>query len=199
MSIATPVPVISGTKLFDYNFEDRTGRNDDSDWDDIYERLFFRVSRDPVGHRINIYKVAYRMMRRDKSHWELEPDVVLEFNANQSLGQITYGTELYKCTFPMSRYLKKTSFFGGSSLIRKFVGSDGNEYKWSHRSVQGQEWTCTTGAHETIVAHYDLLPEGSIAYRISGNNLIVRNRYAGLSIEYLATLIIMRQILQYNL
>jgi hypothetical protein len=41
---------------------------------------------------------------------------------------------------------------------------------------------CTTGANETIVAHYDLLPEGSIAYRISGNNLVVRNRYAGLSI-----------------
>jgi hypothetical protein len=41
---------------------------------------------------------------------------------------------------------------------------------------------CTTGANETIVAHYELLPEGSIAYRISGNNLVVRNRYAGLSI-----------------
>ncbi|KAF8332982.1 hypothetical protein F5887DRAFT_994989 [Amanita rubescens] len=197
--VISPVPMISGTSKFDYTFEDRTGRNDDSDWDDIYERLFFRVCRDPDGRRINIYNVAYRMMRRDKSHWGIEPDVVLEFNANKALGQITYATELYKCTFQMSRYLRKTSFFGGSSLIRKFTGSDGNEYKWSHRSVQGQEWTCTTGAIDTIVAHYDLLPEGSIAYRISGHNLIVRNKYAGLSIEYLATLIIMRHILQYDL
>ena len=41
---------------------------------------------------------------------------------------------------------------------------------------------CTTGPNETVVAHYDLLPEGSFAYRISGNNLVVRNRYAALSI-----------------
>lgn len=111
--VISPVPMISGTSKFDYTFEDRTGRNDDSDWDDIYERLFFRVCRDPDGRRINIYNVAYRMMRRDKSHWGIEPDVVLEFNANKALGQITYATELYKCTFQMSRYLRKTSFFGG--------------------------------------------------------------------------------------
>lgn len=51
------------------------------------------------------------------------------------------------------------------------------------RAVQALTKTqCTTGTNDTIVAHYDLLPEGSIAYRISGHNLIVRNRYAGLSI-----------------
>jgi hypothetical protein len=51
------------------------------------------------------------------------------------------------------------------------------------RAVSGLMTTqCTTGAIDTIVAHYDLLPEGSIAYRISGHNLIVRNKYAGLSI-----------------
>ncbi len=111
--VISPVPMISGTSKFDYTFEDRTGRNDDSDWDDIYERLFFRTCRDPDGRRINIYNVAYRMMRRDKSHWGIEPDVMLEFNANRALGQITYATELYKCTFQMSRYLRKTSFFGG--------------------------------------------------------------------------------------
>ncbi|KIL58168.1 hypothetical protein M378DRAFT_86870 [Amanita muscaria Koide BX008] len=200
--------MISGTQRFDYTFEDRTGRNLDSDWDDIYERLYFRVCPAPTSpdegqnernkNKIHIYNVAYRMMRRDHSHVNLDPDVVLEFNG-RSLGQITYDTELYRCTFQIGKYIKKTSFFGGSSLIRKFTGSDGNEYKWSHGIVEGQEWTCTTGPNEIIVAHYDLLPAGSIAYRISGHNLVVKNKWAGLSIEFLSTLIIMRHVQQHNL
>ncbi|KAF8635026.1 hypothetical protein AX17_004045 [Amanita inopinata Kibby_2008] len=199
MSLAIcPVPMISGSQHYDYTFEDRTGRNDNSDWDDIYERLFFRVAHAQEGNTINIYDVGYRMRRRDNSHLQLQPVVVLEFDANQSLGKITYATELYRRSFSMSRYLKKTTFFGGS-LIRKFTGSDGKEYKWSHKIVEGQQWTCTTGQEENIVAHYDLLPEDSIAYRISGNNLVVRNRFAALSLEYLATLTIMRHIAQHNL
>ena len=112
-TVINPVPMISGTQHLDFTFEDRTGRNDDSDWDDIYERLFFRACRAREGNKICIYNVAYRMMRRDHSHWEQEPEVVLEFKPNQSMGQITYATELYSCTFQMSHYLKKTSFFGG--------------------------------------------------------------------------------------
>lgn len=204
-----PVPMISGTQRYDYTFEDRTGRNYDSDWDDIWERLYFRVCQEPSSpertdslepnkSKINIYNVEYRMMRRDHSHVDFYPNVVLEFNGH-NLGQITYDTELYKCTFQMGKYIKKTSFFGGSSLLRKFTGSDGNEYKWCHKVVEGQEWTCTTGQNEMIVAHYDLLPEGYVAYRISGHNLVVRNKWAALSIEFLATLIIMRHIHQHNL
>lgn len=136
--------------------------------------------------------------RKNRQHLDFYPNVVLEFNGH-NLGQITYDTELYKCTFQMGKYIKKTSFFGGSSLLRKFTGSDGNEYKWCHKVVEGQEWTCTTGQNEMIVAHYDLLPEGYVAYRISGHNLVVRNKWAALSIEFLATLIIMRHIHQHNL
>ncbi|KAF5358768.1 hypothetical protein D9758_008570 [Tetrapyrgos nigripes] len=86
-----------------------------------------------------------------------------------------------------------------SSLFRKFIGSDGREYRWSHRTTPGQEWTLTTGTENYLVAHFDLKPPDVRAYDVSGNTLTVHEAFIHLSVEILATLTIMRHIAQHNL
>ncbi|THU90300.1 hypothetical protein K435DRAFT_760451 [Dendrothele bispora CBS 962.96] len=184
-----------------YVFEDRTGQLLGSDFDDMYDRLFFRVSR-PVPNKpvTMIYDMGRRATRhRDSLPFKRDPIAILEFGQGESLGNITYCTQKgsTNVSIPMNRYLRKTSLFGGS-LSRKFTGSDGREYRWSYRTTPGQEWTLTTGDNY-LVAHFDLKPPDVWVMDVSGNTLTVYETFIHLSVEILATLTIMRHIAQYNL
>ncbi|KAJ8518513.1 hypothetical protein ONZ45_g4438 [Pleurotus djamor] len=178
-----------------YTLEDRTALISSSDFDDIYDRLFLRVARNPRSTSTRIYKMKHRSSRhRDSQPFTNEPVVILDFASDESLGNITFTQA--KFTVPMSRYLRKTSLFGGS-LSRKFTGSDGREYTWNRSCVQGQEWTCTTD--NMIVGHYDLKPVQQRVYGTSGNTLKVYQPFFHMAIEIVASLTIMRHIAQFNL
>ena len=88
----------------------------------------------------------------------------------------------------MSRYLRRSGFFG-SSLSRRFTASDGGEYKWEFRTRPGQEWSCVI--EDTVIAHYDI--------SVAGAALIIEDEFANLTVELLTTLLIMRHIEKYNL
>ncbi|KAJ4468308.1 hypothetical protein J3R30DRAFT_3410387 [Lentinula aciculospora] len=181
-----------------YIFEDRTGQLYASDFDDMYDRLFYRVTRDPQRPSMMVYDMGRRASRhRDSLPFSRRPIAILEFKPDQSLGSICYASN-GNVAVPMNRYLRRTSMFGGS-LSRKFMGSDGREYRWSHRSIQGQEWTCTTGTENFVVAHFDLKPADVPAYDVSGNTLTIFEQFIHLSVEMLASLTIMRHIAQHNL
>jgi hypothetical protein len=183
-----------------YTLEDRTGLAMSSDFDDIYDRLFLRVSQGPQPQRDTtlIYNMTRRSSRhRDSLPLQRDPSVALEFGPNGTLGNVTFMQRPSKISIPMARYLRKTSIFGGS-LSRKFVASDGREYKWSYRTVQGQEWSCTS-EENYLVAHYDLKPPEARAYGVSGNILTIYEPFCSLAIELLASLTIMRFIAQNNL
>ncbi|KAJ6599517.1 hypothetical protein B0H10DRAFT_721423 [Mycena sp. CBHHK59/15] len=184
-----------------YVLEDRTGANTASDFDDIYDRLFFHVARPRTGSGVMIYSMARRASRhRDSQPFagtHNSPAAALEFAPDGGLGNVSFLQAPGPLTLPMARYLRKTSLFG-RSLSRKFMCSDGREYKWVHRSVEGQEWTCTS-ADNYLVAHYDLKPADVRAYGVSGNTLTIYEAFAHLSLEMLASLTIMRHIQQYNL
>ncbi|KAF8148823.1 hypothetical protein B0H34DRAFT_668233 [Crassisporium funariophilum] len=177
--------------------EDRTGQITNSDFDDMYDRLFFHVSRLPGRMTTKIYEMNIRASRY-RSTQPLRTDAIiqLDFLADESLGSVSFFKPP-SGSMPMSQYLKKTAFFG-SSLSRKFLGSDGKEYKWGYRTVPGQEWSCTT-MDNFLVAHYDLKPSNVRAYDVSGNTLTIYEQFAHLSAEILASLIIMRHIAQFNL
>ncbi|KAF4574318.1 hypothetical protein EYR36_005651 [Pleurotus pulmonarius] len=178
-----------------YTLEDRTALISSSDFDDIYDRLFLRVSRPTKATSTMIYKMKHRSSRhRDSQPLTAEPIVVLDFAPDESLGNISFPKA--KVTVPMARYLRKTSLFGGS-LSRKFVGSDGREYTWNRGCVQGQEWTCTT--ENFLVAHYDLKPPQQRVYGTSGNTLKIYQPFFPLAVEIVASLTIMRHIAQFNL
>ncbi len=63
-----------------YILEDRTGTNTGSDFDDIYDRLFFRVARSPAQTATMIYNMHRRASRhRDSLPFTQDPIVVLDF------------------------------------------------------------------------------------------------------------------------
>ncbi|KAJ6506324.1 hypothetical protein C8R47DRAFT_1037475 [Mycena vitilis] len=198
-----------------YTLEDRTGAYTSTDFDDIYDRLFFHVATAPLPHphAVTIHAMPRRASRHRDAHWQAvghAPAAVLEFGADGGLGSVSFAQPAHgvqggggTLTLPMARYLRKTSLFG-RSLSRKFMCSDGREYKWVHRGVEGQEWTCTPAtvpdpAQNYLVAHYDLKPPDVRAYGVSGNTLTIYEGWAHLGLELLASFIIMRHIQQYNL
>ena len=131
------------------SLEDRTGVNTASDFDDIYDRVFLHVATHPGTSTVNIYKMSQRGSRR-RDTLPFNPTTpaaaTLSFGPRDSLGTVSFGSVLAEggggggAAMAMGQYLKRTSLFGGS-LSRKFIGSDGREYKWNYRSVVGQEWT----------------------------------------------------------
>ncbi|KAK7001673.1 histone-fold-containing protein [Favolaschia claudopus] len=172
-----------------YVFEDRTGAHTSSDFDDIYDRLFFHVATAPQrsgSSAVMIYSMNRRSSRhRDSQPIQHTPSAILEFLPDGTLGNMSFMHAAGTVTIPMVRYLRKTSLFG-RSLSRKFLCSDGREYKWVNRSVEGQEWTCTN-ADNFLVAHYDLKPVDVRAYGVSGNNLTIYEAFAHLTLGLAAT------------
>ncbi|OBZ65416.1 hypothetical protein A0H81_14581 [Grifola frondosa] len=184
-----------------YFLEDRTGLFTGSDFDDVYDRMFLRVARpsEPSSQRddtLMVYNVGRRSSgQRDYRPSVREPSVVLQFGPNGALGTIAFkGSSV---SMPMNQYVKKTSMFGGS-LSRKFRASDGEEYKWTYRSVENHEWTCVD-SRNYLVAHYDLKPAEKPVYGTSGNILTIYEAFANISIEILASLTIMRHIAAHSL
>lgn len=182
-----------------YFLEDRTGSNTSSEWDEIYDRMFLRAAaaatHDPkrtAGGGGGTSTSIYDMGRRSSSsryHYR-DPAIILDFAPGGALGTVLLVQQ--GVSMPMGHYLRKTSTFSGS-LSRKFRGSDGQEYRWSCRSVREQEWSvssapslssifsythpapasqCVT-ADNQLVAHYDLKPVGEPAYKSSGNVLTI--------------------------
>ncbi|GLB33142.1 hypothetical protein LshimejAT787_0100270 [Lyophyllum shimeji] len=183
-----------------YILEDRTGSLTATDFDDLYDRIFFHIARVPERPTTMIYSMNIRGSRhRDSLPFNQQPIVVLDFSPDEKLGTISYMQKPYNISLPMHRYLRKTTLFG-SSLFRKFVASDGREYKWGHRIFEGQEWSCTTMDNH-LVAHFDLNPPNVRPYdpNVSGHYLTVYEHFFPLTLELLASLTIMRHIAHHNL
>jgi len=181
-----------------YVLEDRTGVNSASDFDDMYDRIFFRIARPPRRTTTMVYSMNIRGSRhRDTLPFNQQPIAMLDFAPDESLGNVTFVQQRNNLVIPMNRYLRKTSLFGGS-LLRKFMASDGREYKWGYRVIEGQEWSCTT-MDNILVAHYDLKPPDVRTFDVSGNNLTIYQHFFHLTLEILVTLTIMRHIARYNL
>jgi len=112
-----------------YILEDRTGQITATDFDDLYDRVFFRIARVPgtvglagtrerptTGTRTMIYRMNIRGSRhRDSLPFTQQPVVILDFSPDERLGNITFvreGEEDGSLAVPMQRYLSKTSWFG---------------------------------------------------------------------------------------
>lgn len=113
-------------KPLPFFLEDRTGLHAESDFDDIYDRMFLRVGRpsgksldlvsaaavDDAGMTLGIYNVGRRSSnQRDYRSFQREPAVLLQFGPAASLGKITFMGSA--TTMSMNQYLKKTAMFGG--------------------------------------------------------------------------------------
>jgi len=93
--------------------EDRTAQLTNTDFDDMYDRRFFHVARSPGSNTTRIYEMNFRASRhRSAQPLNRDPIIQLDFQPNETLGTISFLKAPYHTTMPMSRYLKKTAFFG---------------------------------------------------------------------------------------
>ncbi|KAG9316798.1 hypothetical protein JVU11DRAFT_2863 [Chiua virens] len=174
-----------------YLLEDKTGQPTESEFVDMHDRLRLRLhcsAQTPTHTAYMIHNVTH-------GHNPSDPLIALAFGPNNSLGTITVRSGAPKA---MGDYLVKLSPLG-SSLTRKFLGSDGQEYRWSWRSTKGHEWTCINRS-QYFVASYSLKVAGEPEYPgSSGCMLTIDEAYPHLVAELLASLTIMRHIAAHGL
>ncbi|KAJ7256336.1 hypothetical protein C8J57DRAFT_1344459 [Mycena rebaudengoi] len=120
--------------------------------------------------------------------------VGLNFGPHNTLGTISFSS----VAMSMRKYLAKPTP-RGSSKLRRFVASDGQQYQWARRVQPNQEWTCTN-ANGYVIASYSLKSPGEPEYsNSSGCILEIAEQFGGLAPEMLASLWIMRHIAAYAL
>jgi hypothetical protein len=133
-----------------YFLEDKSGKLTGSEFVDLNDRmrLVYRCSARDASH------TAYMIYDTTTLAGASRPLIALDFGPNNQLGTISFGPN---SSMEMKKYLTKLSPLGRcasviklkcmnnewytSSKIRKFVASDGQEYRWSWKIKNDQEWT----------------------------------------------------------
>ncbi|KAJ7748218.1 hypothetical protein DFH07DRAFT_830455 [Mycena maculata] len=176
-----------------YILEDRTGRLTGSEFIDIHERLHLAVrctARDTSHTSYMIYNTTPTVFQSAVP----KPLVGLDFGPNNTLGTISFSS----VPMPMWKYLSKSTPMG-SGRTRRFVASDGQTYQWARHAQPNQEWTCTN-SNGYIIASYSLKAAGEPEYNnSSGCILEVAEQFGHLAPEMLASLLIMRHIVAFDL
>ena len=92
-------------------FEDRTGYITNTDFDDMYDRMHFHVSRLPGHTSTKIFRMGFRPSRvRNSLPLPPDPEVSLDFGPHEALGTISLSlVSAYRANLPMAQYLRKTS------------------------------------------------------------------------------------------
>ncbi|KAG8713108.1 hypothetical protein FRC08_013685 [Ceratobasidium sp. 394] len=127
---------------------------------------------------------------RPDFHGTISPDAVLDYGAKGiALGSVQFGRN---CML-MDKYLRRSG--SSSSHCRKFIGSDGMEYKWQ-AGTDGHEWSLTNAAgyHVADYSRSDVLIPGRRTSCLS-----ICGTWIHLSVEIIASLTIMRHITHYRL
>lgn len=179
-----------GLPLF---LEDTTGYSTGpTNFYDIYDRPPFihvenRVDMIERKTRVEVFELNVRHGSPLKRGITLSIQPGLEgyisfSNVNHKSGKIF---NLSEWLYPVERSRMATK------MSREFVATDGERYRWFYRS-KGHEWTCVCVDTDAVVAHYDLKSVYEPKYRTSGNTLTVTESSQDLTLEFVASLILMR-------
>ena len=125
-----PVPS-SSTNNAAYILEDRTGSLSDSDFDDMYDRKYLRISSSTRNSTVSIFDMGFRSSRHHgRGLLALDPpkpSAVLEFTPSGELGYVSYHLppqQHSKSKSPsvwrvqMDQYLTKSSMFSRYALLK---------------------------------------------------------------------------------
>ncbi|KIJ31668.1 hypothetical protein M422DRAFT_31679 [Sphaerobolus stellatus SS14] len=190
-----------------YFFEDTSGLpTGPTDFLDIYDRPpFLRVttshppslkgrptletSRD--GRTLKIFELGSNGIGFRRNREEGTPSAVVTVDSPSGLSGTVklYGGQ----AVPLEKWLKKASTFG-STLLRQFRGTDGLYYQWRFRTQDNHEWACVQLQTNIVVAHYDVRSPAKPVYRTSGNVLTIYENCVHMSVEILASLVVMRHL-----
>ncbi|KIO32935.1 hypothetical protein M407DRAFT_18096 [Tulasnella calospora MUT 4182] len=180
-------------------FQDSTGSLTNTTLVDIYGRLTIRVdeSLSRPGRSVTMIRVVDA---RDENNAPLVPNAVLDFDKTGSNGLGVVGFPP-KQNMPMESYLKKMSGSNsGGLLCRRFLASDGQEYKWTLISGgpgSRVQWTCATSQTNYLVASYEECDGAMTSGRAGAEDsrlFTVVDTWVYLVVELLTSLTIARQI-----
>lgn len=146
--------------------EDRTGDLKGSEFVDIYNRLRFSIRctlRSPEHTAYMVYDLS--TTSSSSRGGLLVPIACLDFGVNHGLGTVKIGEKEH---VQMSQYLAKISrryfiFFLSyrwglnsfySSKARRFIASDGQEYRWTHQAGSDSEWQVCVTSESPTRFHY---------------------------------------------
>ncbi|CAL1706059.1 unnamed protein product [Somion occarium] len=173
--------------------EDQSGDIENSEFNDIYNRMRFSLRRTDNGSQHPVLMVYDMTSTSASSRSDLRvPIACLSFGANNALGTVKIQDGAH---VDMNQYLGRV---GRNPKARKFIAHDGQEYRWTHRPGGDPEWQCVN-ASGYEVATYSLKPDGEPHYaNSSGCVLTVEEAYGHLAGEFLASLTILRHAVKYN-
>ncbi|KAG8979314.1 hypothetical protein FRB90_008099 [Tulasnella sp. 427] len=137
-------------------FKDETGSLTNTTLIDLDKRLTIRLDLSLSTPRRTVTMI--RLVEATDEHIPLVPNAVLDFDktGKNGLGVVGFPP---RQNMPMESYLKK--MHGNASpglLCRRFLASDGQEYKWTLVSGGPEtrtQWTCSTAATNYLVATYE--------------------------------------------
>lgn len=184
-------------------FEDRTGNIINTEFDDLYDRMFLGVSNSTdAGARsrgaatVKIFELGSKSSPRAtfSPNFGRDPTIVLDFGPGGTPGSILFARQ--SVSMPMGSWIRKTDAV--KIFERKFCCSDGEEYKWSHQANVEAEWICTTKSGYTV-AQYSFCPPDEEKYTSSsGNVFTVYETHGHIAVELLASLTVVRFMQRYN-
>ncbi|KAF5365875.1 hypothetical protein D9757_011048 [Collybiopsis confluens] len=195
-----------------YFLEDKTGKLTGSEFADIHDRLTLTYRRSTEQNSSHTAYMIYNTSIHIQNPRYTTPLIALDFGQGHALGMISFSSTV---CIPMKKYLVKVSGHKQSALSHplylptalinyvcrryRFTASDSQEYIWSGRSQANQEWTCTNSSGY-LVAYYSLKIPGEPHYEeSSGCSLTIEESSGQLAPEFLASLMILRHISEYNL
>ncbi|EJD00716.1 uncharacterized protein FOMMEDRAFT_110000 [Fomitiporia mediterranea MF3/22] len=196
--------------------EDRTGDVLNTEYDELYDRMFFGVTSAPSPSAIvsptspsrpssrsvtiKIFELGSRTSSaRGGLNFGRDPVVILDFATAPSSaahgGFDVLGTILFvrqSVSMPMEKWIRKK----GAGTC--FACSDGETYIWTYRANNETEWTCTTSTGY-VVAEYNLRTPYEPKYASSSGNVFsVYESYGHIATELLASLTIVRYMQRCN-
>lgn len=109
-------------KAIPITLEDRTAAITNTDFDDMYDRVFFQVVRNPGDTVTKIYEMHVRASRQRHGApvRNGEPVITLSFLPDETLGTISFCK--LRMSMPMNQFLRKMSFFG--SYVAYHLGDE---------------------------------------------------------------------------
>ena len=160
--------------------EDRTGDITNTEFDDLYDRMFFGISSPApsstsAGATIRIFELGARSSPRALagSHFGRDPAVVLDFGGHGA-ASADAGTGLFVrqgVSMPIAAWLRGSKS-SNKSPARVFRCSDDEDYTWSvTKAPEGLEWSCTT-SRGYVAAQYSPRAPGEPAYASSSGSVL---------------------------
>ncbi|KAI5120753.1 hypothetical protein M0805_007827 [Coniferiporia weirii] len=183
-----------------YFLEDRTGDVANTEFNELYDRMFFgvagssRAGAGPGVATLRIFELGSRSSSRGPAaaHFGARsPAVVLDFASGGAPGTVLFVQQ--SVSMPMTRWLTGSSK-PGKPIERTFRCFDNEEYRWTHQADAEAEWVCTTSSGY-VAAQYKLrMPDEPKYVGSSGNMFTVYESYGHIAIELLAALTIVRHV-----